>query len=65
MDISGLATDLSNAKLGQQIQTAVLKKSLDAAKQQGAAAVQLIETAAKISDQAPAPSSNGRLDVRG
>lgn len=50
------ATAQQNSQVQAQIQTAVAKKTLDAAKQQGAAAVQLLEQAADMSK---------RLDVRG
>lgn len=57
-----LSTDLKQSQLQQQVQYAVLQKQLSAQKQQGAAAVQLIEAAAKL---APAPVQNGRLDTLG
>lgn len=49
--ISGIAqtyTAISNAKLGNQVDMAVLKKTDEAAKQQGNAAVRLVEAAAKV-----------------
>jgi len=53
--ISQSATAIQANQVQTQIQTAVAKKQLDAVKQQGDAAVQLIQQAADISK---------RLDVR-
>lgn len=60
--IAAYATNLSHTQLKQQVGYAVARKSLDAAKQQGQAAIQLLESAAQVSRQAAAA---GRLDVRG
>ncbi|MGI9430526.1 MAG: hypothetical protein ACR2NM_17835 [Bythopirellula sp.] len=49
------ATAQQSSQIQAQIQTAVAKKQLDAVKQQGQAAVQLLEQAADLSK---------RLDVR-
>ncbi len=51
---------LSQTKLDSAISTAVAKKSLDVAKEQGQAAVAMIQSAAKT---APGSSSGGGLDV--
>jgi hypothetical protein len=50
------ATAQQSSQIQAQIQTAVAKKQLDAVKQQGNAAVQLIQQAADVSK---------RLDVQG
>lgn len=47
--IASAATAIKSQQVHAQISTAVAAKQLDAAKQQGAAAVQLIEQAAQIS----------------
>ncbi len=51
------ASAITQARQDQQVQFAVLKKSHDAAKAEGAAVVKLIESAASF-----AP---GKLDVKG
>ena len=56
--VNGITRSASAIQANQthaQIQTAVAKKQLDAVKQQGSAAVQLIQQAAEISN---------KLDVR-
>lgn len=60
-------SNISSARIHQQIDIAVAKKSLNAARQQGEAAVQLIEAAAEISAQKTSGAirtSDGRLDVK-
>jgi len=54
--IAQAATAIQSNQVQNQVATAVAKKSLDATKQQGDAAVQLIQKAADISK---------RLDVHG
>jgi hypothetical protein len=66
-DISGmdaaLASQITNANLGNQISTRVAKKALDVAKEQGDAAVQLIKAAAKNARSGGDNGLGGRLDV--
>lgn len=56
MDIAALASSLSQDQVTQQVQIAALRKTLDAQKQQGNAAVALIQAAAEISASAPGTS---------
>jgi Fe-S cluster biogenesis protein NfuA len=67
MDIAGLSSAVSQAQLQQQVSTAVLKKGLSIAKEQGQAAVQLIENAAQISSSSAGgcQGCGGKLDVTG
>lgn len=58
------ASAISQVQVQNQLSIAVAKKSLDAAKQQGEAALQLIEAAAAIGQQ-QSHSESGRLDVVG
>lgn len=51
---------VSSVDLGSKVSVAVAKKSLDVAKSQGDAAVQMIQDAAKVSEQAAKP---GGFDV--
>jgi hypothetical protein len=63
MDIAAVATGLSEARLGNQIAVEVAKKGMDAAKQEGEAAIQLLESAAEV---AASPDGVGtRIDARG
>lgn len=62
------ATSVSNAQLGYEVGIAVAKKTLDAAKQQGAAAVSLLESAAELQKTVGAQAVSGvggSIDVRG
>ena len=61
--IASYATNLSHIQLKQQVGYAMARKSLDVAKQQGQAAIQLLESAAQISRQSTAKGPG--LDVRG
>ena len=67
MDIPALATGLAQSSLSNNVSVAVARKSLDSQKQQGEAAVQLLEGAVKLAEQcsgdASGPSPSGRLDV--
>jgi len=47
--IAQTSTAISQAQLQNQVDVSVAKKTLDAQKQQGDAAVQLIEAAARVS----------------
>lgn len=64
MDIPALATNLSQINTANSIDIAVAKKVLDAQKQQGDAAVQLLEAAAQTA-QPSEPTHGGVLDVTG
>ena len=55
---------LQQVQLMEQVSMAVAKKSLDAAEQQGAAAISLLESAAEVS-QAAAKTSGKHIDVYG
>lgn len=61
-DESGMSSisAVSSVDLGSKVSVAVAKKSLDVAKSQGDAAVQMIKDAAQVSAQAAKP---GRFDV--
>lgn len=68
MDVA-LSSALAQTQTQQQAATAVLKKSLSIAKQQGEAAVQLIESAAQVSANVASAGSacngcGGKLDIR-
>ena len=62
MNVSA-ASHLSAYQVQQQVSTAVAKKSLDTAKQQGQAAVSMLQDAAQMQKQMLAGSH--RLDVVG
>jgi hypothetical protein len=57
MDIASTATALSQSKVANGVDISVAKKALDAAKEQGAAAVALIQ-AATIPDPSGKTGSN-------
>ncbi len=61
MDIAA-ATSLSSMSLASDIGTRVARKTLDAAKQQGEAAVDMIKAASIVARETNQPQS-GRLDV--
>lgn len=63
MDVTGISAAINSVKLQQELSTAVMKKSLDATKQQGQAAIQLLESAAAISSEAPCATCGNHLDV--
>jgi Putative motility protein len=65
MDISALSSQLSSIQLQNQIGIAVVKKGQDIAKQQGEAAVALIDSAASIQQSQGQVGANGRLDTVG
>jgi hypothetical protein len=52
MELTGAIVNMKQAELGSKIQFAVARKILDQQQAQGAAAVKLIESAAKIGAQA-------------
>ena len=49
MDVAAAST-IQQAELAGQISTAIARKSLDAAEQQGAAVLSLLEAAAELAD---------------
>lgn len=63
MDLAPLA-NVRDVDLKSQVSVAVAKKSLDASKREGEAAVALIKAAADSSKQSGV-GSDGRLDVMG
>jgi hypothetical protein len=66
--ISSLASQFSAiqaAQTQQEVGMAVAKKSLDATKQQGQAAISLLESAAQIQKMSLNPSVGRKLDVTG
>lgn len=66
--IEAVSSELSAVKLKSDIGIEVAKKSLDADKQQGEAAIQLLESARAVAD-APGtsrtPTHGGTIDVSG
>ncbi len=62
--IAAYSTALSNAQLKEQVGYAVMKKSMDASKQQGQAALSLLESAAKVA-RSSEPGKGASLDVLG
>ena len=69
MDLVNLASSLQQAKTAQAIQVSVARKTLDAQRQQGDAALQLIAAATQAGPgdalAAQATGLGGLLDVRG
>lgn len=69
MDIPALATGLSEARLKSDVGYAVARKALNAAEQQGAAMVALIEKAGQVGKgdalAARATGKGGQIDVYG
>ncbi len=68
MDIASLASSISQIQISNSIAVAVAKKSLDAQKQQGDAAIKLLEQAARTAPGAGNASPDGMgagIDVRG
>lgn len=63
--IASHATNMSHAQLKEQIGYAVARKSLDAAKQQGQAALTLLDAAAQVGQQASEPGKGTQVDIRG
>ena len=68
--MSDLLNGVSGVDLASSVSVAVAKKSLDAAKMQGAAAVSMIKSAGKVGQDAPAPrpmpgEPGSRLDSNG
>ncbi len=60
------ASNLSQAQLAAQVSTAVMRKALDHARNQGDAAVSLIESAAAVQDTAirADPHKGNHIDIR-
>ncbi|MEM1108290.1 MAG: putative motility protein [Planctomycetota bacterium] len=59
------ATALTQSTIAADIGVAVARKSLDNAKQQGAAAISLLEGAAQIANQPIQPGKGEAIDVTG
>ena len=68
MDIASLASSIAQIQTSNSISVAVAKKSLDAQKQEGDAAIKLLEQAAKTAPGGGDASPDGvgaGIDVRG
>ena len=66
MDIATLATGIKQAELSNNISIAVARKAQDAQKQEGEAAIQLLEQAAQTAPGRASPVGlGGRVDVAG
>jgi hypothetical protein len=63
MDIASLATSLKQADVSNQISVAVARKTLDAQKQEGDAAIQLLEAAKQSAPGASPDGIGARVDV--
>jgi hypothetical protein len=63
MDIAGLATSLSNVQLQSSIDVAVTKKTLDIQKQQGAAIVQMLDSAKDVGKSSSTNAGVQGLDL--
>jgi hypothetical protein len=64
MDIASLATSVKQLEVSNNISIAVARKAMDAQKQQGDAAIQLLEAAAKTAPGGANPDGlGGRVDV--
>ncbi len=57
--LSSMAADQTRSQIG----VAVARKTMDVAKQQGEAAVQLIQSAAKVQEQTSHGANNHLVDV--
>lgn len=55
------ASHLQQTRVAEQVHFAVARKTLDAAEQQGAAALTLLESAAQISDSSAQEPGKGRM----
>jgi hypothetical protein len=62
--LAAYATGLKQAQLGEQVAMRVAKKGLDAAKQQGEAAMALLQAAADVAQQLE-PGKGNHLNVKG
>jgi hypothetical protein len=66
MDISALASNMAQMQTQSRISTAVAKKTLDSQKQQGEAAIKLLESAMDVGQAAARTTGVGAaVDVRG
>ena len=64
MDIASLATGIKQAELSNNISIAVARKAMDAQKQEGQAAIQLLEAAVQTGPTGASPDGLGRqVDV--
>lgn len=52
MDVTAAISNLQSSQLASEVSTEVARKSLDAAKQQGAAVISLLEAAKVVADNA-------------
>lgn len=65
MDIAALATSISQIETSNGISVAVARKTLDAQKQQGDAAIALLEAAKQTAPGASPDGVGAAIDVRG
>ena len=63
MDIATYATGIKQAETSNQISIAVARKAIDAQKQEGEAAIQLLEAAAKTAPGASPDGLGAQVDV--
>lgn len=63
MDIASLATSISQQSLSNSVAVAVARKTLDAQKQQGEAAIELLEAARETASGASPDGVGGRVAV--
>jgi hypothetical protein len=66
MSISPTASSVSQVSVDKPVSILVARKAMDAAKMQGDAAIALLEQAAEIAKNPPAPpvDADGHVDVR-
>jgi hypothetical protein len=64
MDAIGSISVLQGMQVQQEVAYAVAAKTLDAARQQGAAAIQLIEAAGQVGQSAGADGLGAQVDVK-
>jgi hypothetical protein len=65
MDIAALATSIKQIETANSISVAVARKTLDAQKQQGDAAIALLEAAKQTAPGANPDGVGAAIDVRG
>lgn len=63
MDMSSVASDIASQRTMNAIDTAVARKALDVAKDQGQAMVSLIKECAACAPGTPAVDASGRVDT--
>jgi hypothetical protein len=64
MNIAAAATELSQVQLQNNVAVTVARKTLDAQKAQGDAAIQLLQAAAQVAGGSP-DGVGAQIDVRG